>query len=76
MYDKVSTNIQTPVGMTESFPIKVGLHQGSVLSLLIFTVIKEEIAKSIWKTVPWYLFFANDGVLVAETKEAANSKLE
>ena len=26
MYDRVSTNIHTPVGMAESFPIKVGLH--------------------------------------------------
>ena len=47
MYDKVSTNIHTPVGMTESFPIKVGLHQGSALSPFIFTVIMEEISKSI-----------------------------
>ena len=27
MYDRVSANIQTPVGITESFPVKVGLHQ-------------------------------------------------
>ena len=26
MYDRVSTYIHTPMGMTESFPIKVGLH--------------------------------------------------
>ena len=26
MYDRVSTNIHTPVVMTNSFPIKVGLH--------------------------------------------------
>ena len=41
MYDRVSTNIQTPEGITESFPIKVGLHQGSTLTLFIFTVIME-----------------------------------
>ena len=34
MYDIVSTNIHTPVGMTKSFPIKVGLHQGTALSPL------------------------------------------
>ena len=28
MYDIVSTKIQTSVGMTEPFPIKVGLYQG------------------------------------------------
>ena len=39
MYDGVSTNIQTLVGMTESFPIKVGLHQVSALSPFIFTAL-------------------------------------
>ncbi|XP_057543440.1 uncharacterized protein LOC130821668 [Amaranthus tricolor] len=32
MYDRVSTNIQTPVGITELFPVKVGLHQNIVIS--------------------------------------------
>ena len=76
MYDIVATNINTPVCMTESFLIKLGLHQGSTLSPFIFTVIMEEISKSIWETVPWCMFFTNDIVLVAETKEEANSKLE
>ncbi|XP_057518408.1 uncharacterized protein LOC130799323 [Amaranthus tricolor] len=62
MYDGVSTNIQTLVGMTESFPIKVGLHQ--------------EISKSVWETVSWCILFANNIVLVVETREEANSKLE
>ena len=47
MYDRVSTNIRPPVGMIESFLIKVGLHQGSTLSPFIFTVIMEELSKSI-----------------------------
>ena len=68
MYDKVSTNIHTPVGMTESFTIKVGLHQGSAPSPFIFTVIMEEISISIWETVPWCMLLANDIVLVAEKK--------
>ena len=76
MYNKVATNIHTLVGMTESFPIKVGLNQGSTLSPFIFTVIMEIISKSIWKTVPWCMLFADNIVSVAETKEEANSKLE
>ena len=42
MYDNVSTNIQTPLGLTEPFPVKVGLHQGSALSPFIFAVIMDE----------------------------------
>ena len=76
MYDKVWTKFQTPVGITTSLPMKVGLHQGSTLSLFIFTVIMKEITKSIWDTVPWCMLFADDIVLVVETKEEVNNKLE
>ena len=76
MYDRVSTNIHTLVGLTKSFPVKVGLHQGSTLSPFIFTIIIEEISKSIWETVPWCMLFADDIVLVGKTKEEVNRKLE
>ncbi|CAO2830872.1 unnamed protein product [Amaranthus hypochondriacus] len=76
MYDGVSTNNQTPVGLTESFSIRVGLHQGSALNPFIFAVIMDEITKSIWETIPWCMLFADDIVLAAETKEEANSKLD
>ena len=36
----------------------------------------EEIFKLIWETVPWCISFAVDIVLVAETKEEVNYKLE
>ena len=72
----MSTNIQTPVAITKPFPVKVGLHQGSVLSPFIFTVIMKEISQSIWETVPWCMLFADDIVLVAETREEVSNKLD
>ena len=39
MYNGSSTNIQTPVEITKSFPIGVGLHQGSTLSPILFAII-------------------------------------
>ncbi|XP_057535493.1 uncharacterized protein LOC130813668 [Amaranthus tricolor] len=50
--------------------------EGSTPSPFIFMVIMEEISKSMWESVPWCKLFANDIVLVAETKKEANSKLE
>ena len=76
MYDGASTNIQTPVRITKSFLVEVGLHQGSTLSLFLFAIILNELLKSIWETVLWCMLFANDIVLVAETSEEANAKLE
>ena len=36
----------------------------------------EEMSKSIWETVSWCMLFADDIVLLAETKEEVNRKLE
>ena len=76
MYDRVSTNIQTPVGIIVPFQVKVGLHQESALSPFIFTVTMEEIYKSIWETVPWCMLFADDIVPVAATREDVSNKLD
>ena len=64
------------MGIPESFPVEVGLHQGSTLNPFIFTVIMEEISQSIWETIPWYMLFADDIVLVAETREEVSNKLD
>ena len=32
MYDGVTTSVRTQGGVTEDFPISIGLHQGSTLS--------------------------------------------
>ena len=76
MYDGASTNIQTPIGITESFPVRVGLHQELALSPFLFAVIIDGLSKSIWEIVPFCHGFTNDVVLVAETSEEANAKLE
>ena len=68
MYARVSTNIETQVGIIESFLFKIGLHQGSKLSPFIFTVIMEEISKSICKIIPWFMLFVDDIVLVEKLR--------
>ena len=46
MYDGCTTSVRTLIGSTESFEVKVGLHQGSAQTalspLLFITVIDEE----------------------------------
>ena len=41
MYDGVTTSVKTQGGVTEEFPIGIGLHQGSSLSPYLFTLVLE-----------------------------------
>ena len=43
MYEKSETVVRCAVGTTESFKIKVILHQGSALSLFLFAVIMDRL---------------------------------
>jgi hypothetical protein len=69
MYDGVKTSVRCTSGQTELFEVKVGLHQGSVLSPLLFIIVMEALSRKFRGSVPWELLYADDLVLVAETKE-------
>ena len=76
MYDRVVTSIKTTGGETNEFPITIGLHQGSALSPYLFALVMDEITRHIQDEVPWCTLFADDIVLVDETREGVNAKLE
>ena len=76
MYDGAITNVRTSGGLSDSFPITIGLHQGSALSPFLFAIVMDELTKNIQDEVPWCMLFADDIVLVDETKDGINSKLE
>ena len=40
MYDGVVTNVRTCGGLTDEFPITIGVHQGSILSLFLCAIVK------------------------------------
>ena len=56
-------------GLSEEFEMKVGVHQGSALSPLLFVIVMEEATKECRKGGPWELLYADDLVLTAETRE-------
>ena len=76
MYENARTCVRTPVGDTKNFPVEVGLHQGSALSPFLFATILDTITKDIQDEIPWAMLFADDIVLVGETNEEVNRKLE
>ncbi|GJN25505.1 hypothetical protein PR202_gb13340 [Eleusine coracana subsp. coracana] len=54
-----------------------GLHQGSALSPYLFALVMDEVTREIQSDVPWcMLFAADDVVLVDESRDGVNRKLE
>jgi len=76
MYEGVKTRVKTVVGDTEDFPIDIGLHQGSALSPFLFTSVMDELTRGIQDDIPWCILFADDIVLIDESREGVNAKLE
>lgn len=76
MYEGATTSVRTTVGRTEEFPITIGVHQGSALSPFLFALVMDELTRSVQDDIPWCMMFADDIVLIDETKEGVESKLE
>ena len=68
--------VRCAVGTTESFKVKVGLHQGSVLSPFLFAVIMDRLTDEIKREQPWTMLFADNIVICKETREEVERRLE
>nr|GEW31881.1 retrovirus-related Pol polyprotein LINE-1 [Tanacetum cinerariifolium] len=70
------TYVRTTVRNTKFFPVEVGFHQGSAISQYIFTLILDELSRGIQENIPWCMTFTDDIVLIAESAEGLNNRLE
>ena len=55
--------------------MKVGVHQGSVLSLLLFIIVLEALSREFRSGVPWEDLYADDLVIIAESLEECVRRL-
>nr|GEY15234.1 retrovirus-related Pol polyprotein LINE-1 [Tanacetum cinerariifolium] len=76
MYEGAKTRVRTTVGNTEFFSMEVSLHQGSAISPYLFTLILDELSRGIQENIPWCMIFADDIVLIIESTEGLNNRLE
>ena len=56
--------------------VQVGLHQGSVLSPLLFIIVLEALSREITSGCPEVLFHVEDLEFVSETLESLKGRLE
>ena len=68
MYNNVVTSARTSDGDMDAFPIRIGLHQGSALSPYLFALVMDEVTRDIQGDIPWCMLFADDVVLVDESR--------
>jgi hypothetical protein len=76
MYDNVVTNVRTSDRDTNDFPINIGLHQGSALNPYLFALVMDEVIRDIQGGIPWCMLFADDVVLVDESRTGVDQKLK
>ena len=60
---------------SRAFNVKVGVHQGSVLSPLLFIIVLEALSREFREGLPMELLYMDDLVLIAETKELLLEKV-
>ena len=68
LYTEACTIVRTDAGLSESFEVKVGLHQGSVLSPL-FAAVMDVVSSEARSGLPSEVLYADDLVIMARTME-------
>lgn len=69
MYQETKTCVKTAVGQSKEFKVQVGVHQGSVLSPLLFNIVMDYLAKDIQRPPPWNILYADEIVLINDCLE-------
>ena len=75
LYTEACTVVRTDAGLSESFEVKVGLHQGSVLSPLLFAGVMNVVYREARSDLPSELLYADDLVIMASTMEQLGSRV-
>lgn len=76
LYNNTRSQVRCPAGLTDSFPVTVGVHQGSALSPLLFIIVMDSITRDLQKSVPWTLLYADDVLLAAETRNDLEAQVQ
>ena len=67
MYANARSHVRVGEGSSEEFEVKVGVHQGSVLSPLLFIIVLQALSQEFRSGVHWEDLYAYDLVIIAES---------
>ena len=75
MYKHARTRIKSyGRSVSKWFGVNVGVHQGSVLSQMLFIIVMEAVTHSVREGLPWEMLYADDLVLVRKCDEELKEK--
>ncbi|VFQ82852.1 unnamed protein product [Cuscuta campestris] len=60
MYDGAMTKVRTSGGVSDSFSVGMGLHQGSALSPFLFALVMDVLTQGVQDGVPWLDRISNE----------------
>jgi len=63
IYTGAKTVVRTVYGNSSGFEVKVGMHQGSALSPMLFVIVMEATFREFRVALPWQLLYADDMVV-------------
>uniref|UniRef100_W5N537 ribonuclease H n=1 Tax=Lepisosteus oculatus TaxID=7918 RepID=W5N537_LEPOC len=63
-------------GTSGTFPINLGVHQGSALSPLLFILCTDTVTKDIQTRHPWMLLYADDVIIASEMKHGLEQQVQ
>ena len=75
MYNNTRSRVRVNNTYSDEFGVKVGVHQGSVLSPLLFVIVLEALSREFRTGTTWEMLYADDLVISAETEEGLKMKL-
>ena len=74
LYKGAKTNVKVGTHLSKELEVNVGVHQGSVLSPLLFAIVIDVVLNEIKMGMPQEIFYADDLVLLAETMAELQKK--
>jgi hypothetical protein len=74
LYEGAKTRVRVGSELSEEFEVKVGVHQGSVLSPLVFAIVVDVVTESAREGLMSEMLYADDLVLTSETMEGLREK--
>ena len=75
MYINAKSRVNINGAYSEQFKVTVGVHQGSVLSPLLFIIVMEALSLEFRVSCPWELLYADDLAILSDSLEDLKARL-